>query len=591
MKTMKNIIYALSIGAALSLTACLDRTDDTGFTPLTPEISFEELTLDVDNTGGEKEITLNSNLPWRMKANVSWITFPTPSGQSGGTVKIIIAKNRLRDELKGTVTAYITDEHTATLTVTQAAASSSEAITYYVKTDGDPLSDGISWEDATTLPTAIDAAGDGDLICLAAGTYLPVSLLPGGESEEEKTFEIHSNFTLEGGYPANAATGATSDPSQHLTVLSGNLGSTSAYHVVTVTAAKSAEHRAALKNLTISDGVGYGTNDQVKRIVGGAMIDIALGGGMFVGISNLDVVNCRISDNEACLSGGVHIYVGADVRFEDCTISGNSATSNGGGIWNQGATVFMNNCTVSGNTSGQQAAGYYSIDSGGAKSVSRIYNSTFSDNDNTRYASGRSGGGAYIRAGSDAVFVNCTFTGNKAGYGGAIMGHGASAALQSHTLCISCTFTANSAASGGGALFCYNNNAEIVARNCIVSGNTGPTASVDAGVLTDVSADRIKTYASIVGAGLFDSTGASVGSWTFTASSMLGTLGYNSGGTTRSYPLVVSAENPAVGQGLDAAGLKALSQAVDPAIDQELLAADQNGTARGGKSIGSVTAE
>lgn len=348
-----------------------------------------------------------------MKSDVSWVVLTTVNGQGSGTVKFNVLRNRTRDERHGTITAYITDDCTATLSLTQLPAEASENFTYYVKTDGDALASGLSWEEATTLPTALENAGDGDVICLAAGTYAPVALLTGGETEEEKTFEIHSNFTLEGGYPADAVTGAVADPSANETVLSGNLGAVSAYHVVTVTASKSTLHTAVLKNLTISDGVGYKTNEELRRVVGGAVIDAALGGGLFVGVSNLSVVNCRIADNEACHSGGVHVYVGAEVSFEGCTIANNTASNNGGGIWNQGAVVYMNGCTISGNVSGQQAAGFYSIDSGGGRSISRISNTTISDNDNTRLNTKRSGGGAYIRAGSDAVFTNCTFTAIK----------------------------------------------------------------------------------------------------------------------------------------------------------------------------------
>ena len=591
---MKNIRILFRSGllaaTAFLAAACLDTTDNSGFEPAIPEIAFETGSLIVEQTGGNQSIELISNLPWRVKTDASWIVISTASGLESGTVTFNVQRNRTREERKATITAYITPESTATLSVTQLPADASENFTYYVKVDGDALASGLTWEEATTLPTAIEHAGDGDVICLAAGTYTPVALLTGGESEEEKTFEIHSNFTLEGGYPADAVTGALADPSANETILSGNLGSVSAYHVVTVTAVKSSLNKAVLKNLTITGGVGYETNEVLRRYVGGAMIDIALGGGLFVGVSNLEVVNCRISDNEACHSGGVHVYVGAEVSFEGCTIANNTAVNNGGGIWNQGAAVYMNNCTVSGNVSGQQAAGYYSIDSDGAKSISRISNTTFSDNDNTRSATKRSGGAAYIRAGSDAVFTNCTFTGNKAGYGGGITGHG-TAALPSSTLCISCTFTNNTANDGGGALFAYNDNADITARNSIVSGNSGPAGSEQTGVLSGVSPSRVKTLRSIVGSTLLDDEGATVTGWSFNPSAMLGPLGFQNGAVTRSYPLIVSDDNPAVGQGMSVDELKTLAATCTPAVSETIVAADQNGTPRGGRSIGAVTAQ
>ncbi len=577
-------------GVALFAAACLDSTDDSGFEPAVPEIAFAQSSLTVEQTGGDQSVELTSNLPWRVKTDASWIVLSTVNGPGNATVKFNVQRNRTRDERRATITAYVTAESTATLSVVQLPADVSENFTYYVKTDGDALASGLSWAEATTLPTAIENAGDGDVICLAAGTYTPVALLTGGEAEQEKTFEIHSNFTLEGGYPADAAEGAVADPAVNETILSGNLGSVSAYHVVTVTAAKSTLHKAVLKNLTISDGVSYEANEVLRRYVGGAMIDAGLGGGLFIGLSNLEVINCRISGNEACHSGGVHVYAGAEVSFEGCTIANNTATNNAGGIWNAGAVVYMNNCTVSGNVSGQQAAGYYSIDSDGARSISRISNTTFSDNDNTRNATKRSGGAAYIRAGSDAVFTNCTFTGNKAGYGGGITGHG-TAALPSTTLCISCTFTNNAGNDGGGALFAYNNYADITARNSILSGNSGPAGSEQIGVLAGVDASHVKTFVSVVGGALLDGEGATVSGWNFNPSTMLGTLGFQNGALTRTYPLVVTDDNPAVGQGMSVDELKTLAASCTPAVSDAIVAADQNGTPRGGRSIGAVTAQ
>lgn len=591
MKTYNLFRSAFLLLAAVAFTACLDSTDNSGFDPATPDISFKETTHTVDKLGGEVELALSSNLPWRLKSNVSWILITTANGSGDGMVKITVLRNRKRDERRGSITAYITDKSTATLQITQEPADVSETFTYYVKTDGDALASGLTWEEATTLPTAIENAGDGDAICLAAGTYTPVALLTGGENEEEKTFEIHSNFSLEGGYPADAVTGAVADPAANETILSGKLGEKAAYHVVTVTAeqSKSLPIKASLKNLTVTDGVGRIKNEELRRIVGGAVIDAGIGGGLFVGVSNLEVVNCRITDNESCLSGGVHVYIGANVSFEGCTIANNTAAANGGGIWNQGAVVYMNNCTISGNVSTQMAAGFYSIDSGGAKSISRIYNSTFADNDNTRTATKRSGGGAYIREGSDAIFVNCTFTGNKAGYGAGIAGYGTTG-RPSQTRCISCTFTANKATSDGGGVFAYNNAGAILVHNSILSNNTSPAESIDTGTMPGVDPATIKLYQTIRGGQLLDATGTAVSGWSFSASTMLGELGLY-GGTTRCYPLVVTAENPAVGQGMTSDELTQLAESCTPTVDATVATADQNGVPRNGRSIGACTAQ
>ncbi len=594
MKSIRTILLTLLIlPAAFTLTACLDSSTDTGFEPQTPVISLDQDALTVSHEASDLTLTLNSNLPWRLKTDLSWVTFPQVNGSGSQQITIKVQRNRLRDQRSGTITAYITDDSKAVFRLTQSAAPAGEPIIYYAKADGDPDADGMAWETATTLPTAMENAGDGDKICLAAGTYKPTALLTGGEDEKEKTFEIFSNFTLEGGYPADAQTGAVADAAANPTVLSGKLPSgESVYHVVTVTAEKSNQNRAALKNLTITDGVTYATNETLRRLVGGALIDAGLGGGLYVGVSNLDVVNCTISGNTGCHSGGVHMYIGSNVSMEGCMILSNRSTNNGGGIWNQGGVLYMNYCTISGNASGQQAAGLYSIDSGTAASICRIYNTTIADNDNTQVNVNRSGGGAYIREGSDAVFVNCTFTGNKAGYGGGIMGYG-TAARPSKTTCISCTITGNSAngSAGGGGVIVYNANGAIALYNSIVSGNTSASGVVDAGINGALDASLLTLRYTVNGTALMGGDGTAVGGWSFAASTMLGTYGFNNGGLTRTWLLVDGASNPAVGQGMTVAQLQDQAAALAPAVESTVVAADQNGTARGGRSIGSVTAQ
>ncbi len=586
---MKTLFRLFTILLLAGITAsCLGEPDNTGFTPETPEISFEGTSIDIDQTGGERTVILNSNLPWRISSDSPWVKLSSSNGLKGGEIKVTIQRNRTSEERTAVLTAYVTEDYKATFEINQAARPSGEILVYYVKTNGNPEAMGLTWEDAITLPTAMELVADGDKICLAAGTYVPVALLQSGEAEEEKTFEIHSNFTIEGGYPADAVTGAVCDPVRNPTILSGNLGTVSAYHVVTVTAVQSETASVVLKNLTITGGAGYPTAEEIRRSAGNSLIDAAKGGGLFIGRSNVEVINCTIEDNTSCHAAGVSVHVGAVAKFENCIIRANSAGNNGGGIWNEGATVHMDNCTIDRNLSGQQAAGYYSIDSGGAPSISRIYNTTISNNDNTQKAAKRSGGGAYIRAGSDAVFVNCTFTGNKAGYGGVVSGHG-TAANPSRTMFVSCTLTGNTANAEGGCLFVYNNNADIVAYNCIVSGNTAPSGA-DTGALSgaaDVS--HVKTFSSIVGGALLDSEGAAVSGWTFSPASMLGTFGYYGTSATMTFPLVDSSDNPAAAQGMSHSDLVSVTSSYSPAVDSEILAKDQNGLTRTRNSIGACT--
>lgn len=561
-----------------AVSGCLNEKDETGFTPETPEISFTQESVNVEKDGGELTIAINSNLPWRIKSNASWVSFDASNGLEGGDITIKVARNRLREERTAMLTAWITDESKATISIIQAPAEATESITYHVKVDGDGLASGASWEEATTLPTALDAAGDGDVILLAAGTYTPVALISGGESEEEKTFDIHSNFTVEGGYPADAVTGSVADPANE-TILSGNLGATQAYHVVVVSAIKNQTNKVVLKNLTIQDGKGHSKNKEIYRYAGESEFDAGEGAGLCIGVSNVEMTNCTITGNNGTMAGGCIIDSGAEVLFNNCTFSGNTVTGNGGGVWNEGE-VTMFDCTIANNKADGQCAGYYGV--GGR---SRIYNSSFIGNDNTVKQSGRSGGAAYLREGNgkgtDAIFVNCTFTGNKSGNGGAVCVYGTSA-VGANAKFISCTITGNTATNGGGICM-YNATPTAAIYNCIISGNNSDISLTGTAQGTD---SQVLKCTSIIGSALLGADGATVGGWSFDASSMLGALDYYNGGLSKSFPLVAGENNPAVSQGMAAEELVNMaSEFVE--VETASVSKDQNGQERTGRSIGS----
>ena len=581
---MKNIFKTfIMLAVSLIMAGCLNSIDDSGFVPQTPSISFSEENLSIDQNGGELKVTLNSNLPWRVTSDVAWLTISEENGDEGKELVLTVARNRTRKERIATLTAWIIADKPVRMTVTQDPTPADVSFTYYVKTDGDGGAEGFTWETATTLASAMERAADGDKICVAAGTYTPITLISGGETEEERTFEIHSNFTIEGGYPADAVTGAIADPANNETILDG-VGS--AYHVVVVSASKDS-NPAVLKNVTITGGRSHTANQQTYRQAGENLVDIGLAGGIYIGKANFVMENCQVIANAAALAAGCYISPNAEVTFRQCVFRNNSADSNGGGIWNAGGTLYMYDSVVAQNTCGQQAAGYYSIDSGGTITVSRIYNTLFLENDCTQKNEKRSGGALYIRAGSDAVFVNCTITGNKAGWGAAISGHGTGqeAAKLSNTTFFNCTITGNHANNGGGGLFAYNAGAQITAYNCIVSGNTSSGIAAESGVYDGVDANRVLVKNSILGSSLVDATGGAVGGWGF-STSMIGPLDYYDNSITKCFPLVESTDNPAVDQGLSNADLQELTVGFNPAVDKELLLNGQNLVQRTKKSIG-----
>ena len=590
---MRKIIFICLAVACLS--SCLKDFEDTSFTPQPAVITWSEPSHSVANDASTFEITLHSNLPWRISTNASWVSVSPERGLGDEVLTVKVAKNRTVEERSGYIRATVTADQFSDFLISQTGAEGGDSSIYYVKVDGDPAASGLSWTNATTLANAIDQAADGDIIYVAAGVYSPEAFIEGSEGTDvsDKTFQIHSNFVLQGGFPAKADDAsfdpaADYDPSVNATTLSGTLADgKSAYHVVAVTAAKVEGKKAVLKGFTITGGLNS-TEKESYVTAGGSMYSRGYGAGITVGPSVLEIADCVITGNTAGLhAAGAYFNAKSQVYMTDCRVVSNESKSNAGGIWNCGGTLYMNRCSVSDNISAQQAAGYYSINSEGTPSVSRIYNSTFSGNDCTTVTAGRSGGGAYIREWSDAVFVNCTFYGNKAGNGGGIQGYGANG-KNSTLIMISCTITGNSATLIGGGVSLWNNYNTTHLYNCIVSGNQS-SAEPDLGYGSSISTTPNLFYDTcIIDKTLYSSTGTVVGGWSFDPATMLSAFGLW-GGNTETCTLIEGEKNPACSQGMTKADLAALGASVTPAVDNAVFDTDQRGVAREKNTIGAIT--
>ena len=590
---MKRIIIVML--AVLSLVSCLKSFEDTSFVPEKAVMSWSgspEGPMIAD--AATFEVNLSSNLPWRISACPTWATVTPKSGLGNEKITISIQRNRTIEQRRGVIRASVTSDQYCELELVQDGSSSGGSMTYYVKPGGAGEKTGLSWANATTLAGAIDLVADGDTILVAAGTYYPETVLTGSDvaDESNKTFEIHSNFALLGGFPANADDGATTiadrDPSVNVTTLSGAMENSSAYHVVIVTASRIEGKWATISGFTITGGNAAATDAEVLWPVGGVSYSTSHGGGLVVGPAEVHINDCIITANESRNhAGGVFLKQNGLTKMENVRISNNTCAINGGGLWNCGTTLYMNNCTVSDNISGAQAAGFYSIDSGGCASVSRIYNSTFSGNDCTTVQASRSGGGAYIREYSDCVFVGCTFSGNKAGNGGAVQGYGANGKASRLTL-ISCTVVGNHADLLGGGISYWNTFNTTDIYNCIISGNDAPNGP-DLGIGSNVTTDPNLSYTTtILGNALYTATGVPSGSWTFNATTMLGAFGFN-GGVTMTYPLVDIETNPACSQGMSVSQLVSVGSSLSPAVDPSIFNKDQRGKDRTTDYIGSCT--
>lgn len=587
---MSKYIWIIGL-ALLGLTSCLKDYEDTSFVPQEAVITWSESSKTVTKDAVSFEVTLHSNLPWRLSSSVSWMSVSPENGLGDEVLTVKVSKNRTVEERSGFLRATVTADQYSDFFVSQGKAEGGDSNVYYVRTDGSAEASGLSWTNATTLVNAIEQAADGDIIYVSAGTYAPEAFLESSDETDasNKTFQIHSNFTLQGGFPADADDASFDpekdyDPSSYPTTLSGTLESgSSAYHVVAVTSAKISGKKAVLKGFTVTGGQSSTVDESYS--VGGASFNKSRGGGIIVGPSVLEIEDCVITGNVAGLhAGGVFLNAAGEVSMKNCRIISNESKYNAGGIWNSGATLYMNGCSVSDNISVMQAAGLYSINSEGAPSISRIYNCTFSGNDCTTVNTGRSGGGAYIREFSDAAFVNCTFYGNKAGNGGGVMGYGGNG-KNSKLAIVNCTFVGNKADNLGGAVALWNNYNTTNIYNCILSGNQAPAGS-DIGF--NGTASNLYYYTTIVGGVLYSSSGTPAGASSFDVATMLSPFGLW-GGITETCALVDSASNPACSEGMTKDELISVGASLAPAVEPSVFDFDQRGVARTKNTIGSTT--
>jgi len=101
-------------------------------------------------------------------------------------------------------------------------------LNYYVKTERHGTGDGSSWEnamDGTDFATCLPLAPNGATFYVAEGTYKPVygSDLTVPAKTKSLCYRVNSDVTIRGGYPADAETGAESEPDSYQTIFSGDI--------------------------------------------------------------------------------------------------------------------------------------------------------------------------------------------------------------------------------------------------------------------------------------------------------------------------------------------------------------------------------
>lgn len=572
MKTFNKYIYLMFFAVTFLFAACSEDTSDTYFTPVEPDISMDQKNLTIPKEGGEYTINVKSNLPWRASVKDSWVTLDTENGMSDGSFKITVGINRSLEPRETELYLWITDDDKKVLKVYQEPSEASELIMhYYVKESGEVNADGLSWATATTLEMALDKAVRGDFIYVAAGTYTPTRAITNGSTDNasDKTFEIHSNINIIGGYPADATEGAEADPTKNTTILSGKLESGNAYHVVTITASVEKDQKVTLKGLTITEGEAAASGAAVN--VNGNSYNRTYAGGMIIGGSVVDIIDCNITDNaSAGAAAGMYVFNGATVWMKNSIVQGNKGLNdgkNGGGIYNDASTMYIIESQILNNAINGVGCGIYSFNST-KPTYTYIYNSLIAGN-TTGSNMTRKGAGFYGREHSVTIMVNTTIHSNRGGVGAGIGMHGADGKASKLDV-INCTISGNEAFTSDAG-FQGQTHSTINFHNSIISGNIGGDGSGGAITYTN----------SVFGTSVYGMDGTTVAGLSFDYATMLDKLLDNGGATNTC--LLLGDNNPAKENGMTVDALENLGKNMSPVIESDIITKDQIGLSRAGK--------
>lgn len=388
-------------------------------------------------------------------------------------------------------------------------AAGASAARIHVNVAAPPGGDGSSWATARNdLRVALLAAGSGDEVWIARGTYRPTTT-----TDRTQRFFINSGVRVHGGFvgtetelsqrPADPEP-AVSDPAFD-TVLSGEIGGLGTDDntniVVEMLGASSATLLDRLvvrgaSNSSFGGGMSLLVASPVVRNVLFTSNASVAGGALLIRSQSTPLFeDCIIAGNTANEYAGVLIRQGASPTFRRCTFDSNVASTNGGAIsLDFAASVTIEQCTFSNNQALARGAAIYGV----LNSSVTVRDSVFTDNTLAPFPFGSGGGainmntgtllverstfsghlasqgGVYDQQGAEGTFRDCTFTGNTAAFGGAIhIGIGAGTFEN-------CTFESNTGTSAGGAIL---SNGPTVIESCTFRSNTVTGGNFSGGAL------------------------------------------------------------------------------------------------------------
>ena len=332
--------------------------------------------------------------------------------------------------------------------------------------------------DFTTVQAAIDAAGDGDLIELAGGTY-------SGPGNRDIDFRGKAIIV-------RGAAGAEDTIIDCGGVAAKAEGGHRGFYFH-----QSEGPDSVLSDLTIRGGRVFGSEVPPDPLRNPSPA-YSIGGGIYCEASSPTIVNCILNDCGAELGGGIG-GVGAAPVITDCVIkecvAGNFGTASTGGrgaaialVANSNATIT--NCIIRNNAAYRSSYGaglYVQQSSAMVIGCSLIDNTAFSVR----------GGGAYCGgAATNVTFRNCIFAQNHADAGAGLLAEGGTGLPQCRVNVVNCTLVGNkllpvpAVAAAGGI---QSSGAEVRITSSILWHNDGEAlAIVDSGLTNNVTYSDIE---------------------------------------------------------------------------------------------------
>ena len=253
----------------------------------------------------------------------------------------------------GVYTVIITSSGTctamATTSVTVVALPTNTVVFVNQANAAAPIQNGLTWATAySNLQTALAAAPANSEIWVAQGTYKPTTT-----TTKIISFNIPSGAIVYGGFVGTETMLSQRDFTANATILSGEIGlitnpQDNSYHVVFF---NGVNNLTRLDGFTIADGNSNYTPPSSIVYPSGSILPVSINDGGGIALDNGSsptIINCRIINNRATIGGGIFATNNSTPMIINCAIMGNQSTF-GGGAYHLGSNAVYKNVLFSGN--------------------------------------------------------------------------------------------------------------------------------------------------------------------------------------------------------------------------------------------------